>query len=167
MLLYNKSLDPTHAIFRHLTLILNLDVRHIEIERLRIYDFLLSNPYHIFKMKVKREFLKEKNQFKKFKNIYNNFDSYSLFQNMKPIQNVATSHLEKMSIMKHSKINSVYELNINNIGGLLSESINEEVNESIQFTLNFIKNILNHMELLGPKGLKASSRLLEYRYDKI
>jgi hypothetical protein len=98
MLLYNKALDINHTFLRLISLLIYTKPRTVEKDKLRIFDFLITNPAYITKISLKREHLKAKNAFKSYENSYQSYDAIRLFENMKPIQEVVIHKLLEMGV---------------------------------------------------------------------
>ncbi|RQO67132.1 hypothetical protein DBR44_17755 [Aquitalea sp. FJL05] len=167
MLLYNKALDPYHTLFRLLNVLNGTSKGKIEHDRLRIYDFLLAFPVHVSRITLPRELQKQKNPFKKFKNSYNVFDAYFLFESMKSIQNSVIDNLIISKILQKIPNSSSYVILKENYSPELFALTEIEVRQEIKDVIAFINNVLADQELYGQNGLKASSHLMEYKYDSI
>ncbi|TKB07879.1 ABC-three component system middle component 5 [Desulforhopalus sp. IMCC35007] len=167
MLLYNKALDPNHALLRTSTILTALKRDKIEEDRLRIFDFLLANPFHISTMKLGSGLMKQRNEFKIYKNRYNTYDPFILFELMKPIQQAVFCSLVQMNCLIPLENTSHYKVNINKLPPELSTIISSETNSMPKDAISFIREHLTHFDLLGPSGLKFASTLMEYRYDAV
>jgi hypothetical protein len=137
----------------------------IEVERLRIFDFIVSNPVHICKMSLGADLVKERNKFKDYNNRYQNFDPRSLFESMKPIQEAVIANLKELGAL--IEIEGSFRLKIST--DLIPEKLialsKSEENSISKHALDFIKTHLLDYDLIGDKGLKSASNLMEYRYD--
>lgn len=164
MLLYNKAFDPIHTLLR-LAAICDFSVSdETEVERLQIFNFLLAFPAHIADMPLSRDVLQEKNKFKKYKSPYNNFEPYTLFNRMNPVffaslqmaESIGFMHLDRSSVVRFSK-------------GEIPEALKRIVcgdNSSIsREALSFEAKYLMQMPILGKAGLKAASKLMDFKYD--
>lgn len=167
MLLYNKAHDPYHTLFRLLNVIIRSTEREMEHDRLRVYDFLVAFPVHISKLSLSKELQKEKTPFKQFANPYNNFDPYFLFSSMKPIQDAVIFSLSKAKILQQQNQNQQYSIHKENFTDELAELTKQEITSPTEEAIKFINDFLSSYELYGPKGLKAVSHLMEFRYDAI
>ena len=89
MLLYNKAVDVNHTILRISALTLELNGMEVERDRVRILDFIVAIPVHISKLTLGQDMIQERNVFKAYKNNYQSYSDYNLFEMMKPIQDMA------------------------------------------------------------------------------
>lgn len=167
MLLYNKALDPYHTLLRFIVIITSVDKKVIEDERLRIFDFILANPSHIEKMSLGQELSQEKNIFKKYRSNYNHFDPIMLFESMRPIQQAVVSSLLEMTVLTNLEGTTRYQINLANLSEQLTEMAQDKHNSIPKDVVTFIKSYLVNFDLLGNKGLKGASKLMEYKYDLV
>ena len=167
MLLYNKALDPYHTLLRIISIIIFGHIKEIESERLRIFDFITANPSHIEKMTLGKNLVIERNAFGKYRSAYNNFDPQILFESMKPIQQAAVSCLIEMSVLSKLENTTRLHVNYSMIPTELTAIVGDSHNSIPKDVISFIKEHLISLELLGAKGLKKASKLMEYKYDVV
>ena len=165
MLLYNKALDPYHTLLRFIVVLTSIGNKTIEDERLRIFDFIMANPSHIEKMSLGQELLQEKNIFKKYRSVYNHFDPIMLFESMRPIQQAVVSSLLEMTVLTNLEGTTRYQINLANVSEGLAEIAQDDQNSIPRDVVAFINGHLVDFDLLGEKGLKGASKLMEFRYD--
>ncbi|NWL05919.1 ABC-three component system middle component 5 [Pseudomonas hunanensis] len=164
MLLYNKAFDPVHTLLR-LAAICNFSVSaEAEVERLQIFDFLLAFPAHIADMPLSRELLQEKNKFKKYKSPYNNFEPYTLFNRMSPIFFASLQMAESIGFMDFDG-ESIVKLNKSAIPEALKSIVTGDNGSISKEALSFEVTHLAKMPILGKAGLKAASKLMDFKYD--
>jgi hypothetical protein len=167
MLLYNKSLDPMHTLLRVSTIIFFLKKRSIEKDRLRLFDFILSNPSFIPQMSLGKDVQKEKNYFKIYENKYRVFDARNLFESMRPIQDAVFYNLVGMEVLEEIEYGAWFEMKPDILPGGLKEIIVSS-GGSVSFdVIDFLNTVLSEVEFLGAKGLKDRSGLMEHRYDAV
>jgi len=165
MLFYNKSLDVNHTLLRVSTIVMLLDTKTIELERLRIFDFIVSNPVHISQMSLGADLIKAKNTFRLYKNRYQNFDPKSLFESMRPIQETIFVTLKEMKVLTEIENSTRLVINSKSLPKeLISIALNDSNSISKQ-ALDFIAAHLIDYDLIGVRGLKSASKLMEYKYD--
>lgn len=165
MLFYNKSLDVNHTLLRVSSIVMQFDTKTIEVERLRIFDFIVSNPVHISQMSLGVDLIKERNKFRGYKNRYQKFDPKSLFETMRPIQEAVFATLKEFNVLIEIENSTRLRINSNALPEeLISIAQNNSNSISIQ-AIDFIKTHLIDYELIGGRGLKSASRLMEYKYD--
>ena len=161
MLLYNKVNDPYHTLLRMLNILYTIDDNTIELERLRIYDFLLAFPSHITSCRLPQNITSKKKYFKKYINDYNTFNPRISFARMKHIQDGVIIHLQKMLILKEIKNQNKFELNTEKIPMKLITDI-----KSIDSVLlELVCKDFSEISLFGKDGLKARLNIMEFKYD--
>ncbi|MEW3816910.1 ABC-three component system middle component 5 [Pseudomonas aeruginosa] len=164
MLLYNKAFDPIHTVLRLVTICQNSSINPVEVERLQIFNFLLAFPAHIADMPLPREMLQAKNKFKKYRSPYNNFEPYTLFNRINPTFFSALQIAENIGFMKTLQ-NGEIELHKELIPAELDAIINAESSSIPKEALAFEMEYLSNMPILGKAGLKAASKLMDFKYD--
>jgi hypothetical protein len=164
MLLYNKAFDPIHTILRIAAICKKYQHTEIELERLQIFNFLLSFPAHIADMPLARDLLQSKNKFKKYRSPYNNFEPYTLFNRINPIFFASLQMAENIGFIKIDDSGEI-KLHKELIPSPLSSIIDSENCSIPEEALNFEIEHLSKMPILGKSGLKAASKLMDYRYD--
>ena len=165
MLLYNKAIDLNHTLLRLVSILLEIDAKVVELDKIRIFDFVLANPFYISQMSLGQEFLKDKNKFKDYLNRYQSFEPRMLFESMRPIQDLAILQLVDMGAMQRVDDTTRFYLQPDNVPDeLASIALDKENSVSLQ-AIKFIGDVLFGLELTGPRGLKQASKLMEYRYD--
>lgn len=165
MLLYNKAVDVNHTLLRFAALILMLDVKVVELDRLRIYDFIVANPFHVSRLSLGQDLSKAKNAFRVYANRYQIYDPKGLFESMRPVQNIAILNLKEMGVLLEDEYSGRYLLQPDEIPDQLAEIAQDKENSVSLQALKFIDEHLTVMDLVGPNGLKRTSGLMEYRYD--
>lgn len=165
MLLYNKALDTNHTLLRIVSIILKLDVKVIEEDRIRIYDFIVTNPVHISTMPLGRDLVKNRNVFKCYENRYQKYDPIGLFRTMRPIQDAVFCSLKEMGVLKKQNHTDRYLVELGFIPEVLKDIALDKENSISSQAIDFICDHLVDLSLVGPKGLKCASMLMEYRYD--
>jgi len=165
MLLYNKAFDPCHTLLRYVSIIIAINKDVIEHDRLRIFDFITANPSHIYEMSLGQNLRSKKNPFKSYASSYNQYDPFILFESMRPIQQAAISSLVELSVLSCVENTTRYSINLSAIPVELNSIAKDKNNSIPRDAINFIKEQLIEFDLFGGRGLKAASKLMEYRYD--
>lgn len=165
MLLYNKALDVNHTLLRMAALIVLIGKKDVEQERLRILDFVLSNPVHISEMKLGKDLIKERNRFKEFENRYQKFDPRNLFDTMAPIQDAVFAKLIELKAIEQNEETNRFELNPKALPNELFKILDDDDSSISKKTISFLSEYLVELNLIGDNGLKRASQLMEYRYD--
>lgn len=164
MLLYNKAFDPIHTVLRLAAICKEHQKTEIELERLQIFNFLLSFPAHIADMPLARELLQSKNKFKKYRSVYNNFEPYTLFNRINPIFFASLQMAENIGFIKIQD-SGVITLHKDSIPNPLKKIIDSDSCSIPKEALNFEIEHLSEIPILGKSGLKAASKLMDYKYD--
>jgi hypothetical protein len=173
---YDAAYDPYHTAFRMLRLCLYQPEKKHPKAKLRILDFYLNFPFLLKKFlevdgyslpKGGRGQLK-KIDFDSITEPYSNLpDSTTIFRQMEIFQEAAMQTLCVRGFLDRQVFEAGEALAlIATIPGDLKEGAlkrNGEQESLMDFLLNFMADI----EMEGPKGLKARTKLMEYRYDAI
>lgn len=165
MLLYNKALDPNHTLLRMTALLISWKAESLESDALRLFDFLIANPAHIEKLSVPRDKFTDKNEFKSYKNRYQNFDPKSLFNAMKEIHFLAIERLVVLGVLKTGNNSSEYNVHLENIPEGLKVLAESKENSISSQAIDFIVENLTSISVTGSDGLKKITSLMDYRYD--
>ncbi|MEC5317686.1 ABC-three component system middle component 5 [Brenneria populi subsp. brevivirga] len=165
MLLYNKAFDINHTILRICSWLLNSSDSLISPEKIRIFDFLIAFPEYISKLSLGKELVKERNKFKKFSNPYNEFDAQSLFHQMEGIQKSAICSLLAASVLIEVS-NDLYEIKKDRLYeiGFVEINVFNSINNDV---IAFISDNLEALPVTGGAGIKATSKLMSFKYDRI
>lgn len=165
MLLYNKSLDVNHTLLRIASIIYFSEIDEFEEDKLRILDFIIAHPFYISQMSLEQNLLKIKNGFKKYKNRYSQYDARILFEAMKPMQIAAILSLCALGILERKNNSNRYKKNITRMPDALIKIIENKENSLPQEAIEFLSKHLIGLKLVGKKGLKDASKLMEHKYD--
>ncbi|MBP7359202.1 MAG: hypothetical protein KA955_07705 [Prevotella sp.] len=171
MITYNPAFDLYHCIYRMAHIIERLnDGECFEIDKVRIWDFYLLFPSKLYDLSLKKTEKEVREARKQLTIIKNNPYDYSgdnrkLFEWIKPFQISALNCLVSCGIInKEEYLNNRVCITSHQAltyfvdqAGLLSASENN--------TLSFMSIFSRHMPLLGANGLKARTKLLEFKYD--
>ncbi|WP_438712054.1 ABC-three component system middle component 5 [Aquimarina muelleri] len=162
MILYQPIFDPYHCSYRLLLLMNNLNGVEIEIDRLKIYDFIFLYPSFLHKMSLPQAFTYIRKTIKV--NEYNNINSEKIvFSQLNKMQNISLNELASTSLIDTDRLKEGYVKKSNlklpdSVLGLMVNQKAEKIN-----ILSFINNELNR---LGITELKKRTGLIEHRYDK-
>ncbi|SFX54799.1 ABC-three component system middle component 5 [Marinospirillum alkaliphilum] len=165
MLLYNKALDANHTLLRMTALLISWKEKSLDGDALRLFDFLIANPAHIQKLSVPRDELTDKNEFKNYKNRYQNFDPKSLFNAMKEIHCLAIERFVDLGVLQIDKNSSEYNVFIENIPEGLKSLAESKENSISSQTIDFIVDNLASISVTGSNGLKKITSLMDYKHD--
>lgn len=165
MLLYNKALDANHTLLRMTALLISWKAKSLDSDALRLFDFLIANPAHIQKLSVPRDKFAEKNEFKNYKNRYQNFDQKSLFNAMKEIHCLAIERFIDLGVLQTDNNSSDYNVLLENIPEGLKNLAESKENSISSQAIDFIVENLTSISVTGSDGLKKITSLMDYKYD--
>jgi hypothetical protein len=166
MLVYNPVFDAYHCVFRMLA-ILELS-ESIELDRLRILDFVLCFPSTVTTFKLAKDLGKVKAAAKALENPYREaMAADRVFLSLRPTQDGALGCLAAAGFVARSalSIGRVTRTAVSIPREIETRLVDLMKRESFYF--NAIALSLINMPLLGPGGLKDRSGLMEYRYDSV
>lgn len=171
MITYNPAFDLYHCIFRMAHIVQRLDDGEaFPIDKVRIWDFYLLFPSKLYDVHLKLNETQLREARKRYihptRNPYEyKGDNRKLFEWIKPFQVSALNCLVSCGIIDREKY-------LNDMVMIADhEKLNKFVEESGSFTagehnvLSFLGLLSRGMPLTGSYGLKARTRLLEYKYD--
>ncbi|WP_434503741.1 ABC-three component system middle component 5 [Prevotella sp.] len=171
MITYNPAFDLYHCIYRMAHIIERFnDGECFEIDKVRIWDFYLLFPSKLYNLSLKKTEKEVREARKQLAIIKNNPYDYSgdnrkLFEWIKPFQISALNCLVSCGIINKNEY-------LNNRVCIASrQALNDFVNQAGHFspsennTLSFMSIFSRHMSLSGIDGLKARTKLLEFKYD--
>lgn len=169
MIFYHPAFDSYHSAFRMLRILEVLELEDIEYEMLRIYDFYYLFPHLLSGMRLRREDMKWKKNFKSLENPYH-FTGLpkSVFERMELYQRLAVIILASNGYLHPFDYNSDIELK--RTSKILPDdylSIIKTINDSENGIFDFFRNVLANFQLLGPDGIKARCGLMEFKYDNV
>ena len=166
MLLYHPMYDLSHYIFRILQILVATKQQEIYVEQIRILDFYLLFPSQIRYMQVPISAVGLKRRLSTNPNPYDEIhDPILIFARMEPYQLLALKCLVSKDMITMDSIkNGKVVLQEENLPYELKKSV-ENKNEKEHELMEFLTETLLELEFFGDKGLKARTKLLEYRYD--
>ena len=165
MLVYNPAFDLYHTILRILKVESRLR-KELEIERVRIYDFLFLFPMEMKNIRFSKKELSLKYLIPKNDSPYSEIiDSGKLFKRMEPFQITAIKSIVSLGLFDKAAFEAGY---IKRMNPELPKDIAVLVNNidpQRKNALVIISQFLDKLELFGEDGLKSRTSLIEYRYD--
>jgi len=166
MLIYHPAFDIYNCIFRVLQLLSYTNDAEIEVDKLRIWDFYLTFPREVRKIKFPMELSALKKVFKeKEQNLYEDLiDPRRIMDRMKPYQLAALKALASYGFIdKDSLSKNVVKKTNKEIPLELKQQLSELSVEK----LNILKLItgFKDLPLYGDFGLKARTGLIDFKYD--
>jgi hypothetical protein len=172
MIVYNQALDMYHTIFRFLQFLNSFDAEtHIEVDRLRIWDFYLLFPNKIHTIHLKQDESDIRKLLKQFvkenKNPYEIVaEDRKVFEKIKPYQLAALNCIASYGIIDKSVLNQQRVLITNK--ELLNEFVNNfgKLPATEKNIISFMTSHFYQMSMFGKYGLKQRTNLMESKYDE-
>lgn len=168
MLVYHPAFDANHCAYRFLHILYCSKAEKIEWDKLRLADFYYLFP-HLLKLikPLPKAISKGRKYFVKIPDPYENVPNPKrLMFDLRDIQNSTIASLVAKNIVnKESFHKGEVSLVIESLPKALIESFDDNPISHEDWFKLFSKEI-PFIELLGSKGFKARSKLMEYRYDK-
>jgi hypothetical protein len=170
-LAYEPAFDPFHAAFRLFRLWPILTkYAPFHRDKLRILDFYLLFPFRIDEISLTQTHRSYRKLAKKyrFKKPYGEQpDARSLFDRMESMQiaaveTLASRHLVEPEALSHQMVVPTKTL----VPQPILDRVAEQ-NEREQDLLEFLRILASDYDLIGEKGLKKRTALMEYRYDAV
>lgn len=161
MIVYHPIFDPYHCSFRLLLILTKLNNPVIEIERLRIYDFILLYPAFLYKMTLPKGFTFIRKNI--MVNDYNNISSEKIvFARLCNMQDISMNALASTSLIDKNQLKE--GLAVRTDLSLPQEILDSVANQNLDRILivNFLRENLNKLSI---RELKERTNLIEYRYD--
>jgi hypothetical protein len=167
MIIYHPRNDLYHCMFRFMMIAKLQNLEKFEPIRLRIYDLFYLFPHFVSEIDFPRG--------KGIKSLKNKAEKlmppYEALPNKKRLfSEMGDYHIQALQILKAknlfqehngllnlgesyfmAKVQSLIEENLNQVPSILTDSL----------------EVLNSIEILGGKGLKKRTGLMEYRYDAV
>jgi len=166
LIVYHPAYDVSHCLYRMLLLLENIPCRDIEVERLQLLDFLLLFPSLLKNISFPSELKSARKALSSIQDQYENLPNPTrLMFELDNIQKESISSLiARGFINKDNVYNGVIsrtdiELPIELVSKMSGDSVVKEA----WFLL--LVNNLSILDFYGSKGLKARSKMMEYRYD--
>lgn len=166
MLFYHPAYDANHCIFRLLLIVESVRAEALNIDTLRIMDFIVLFPNILKNTSIPRGHGVNRGTFKNIKEPYEYFMSPSKI--MFELGNIQKACIK--SLVAKNIIDKAHYLdgNIKRTGVKLPQPIENIIVESAlqkEEWFIFLMNEFHKIPLDGENGLKKRTGLLEYRYD--
>lgn len=166
MLVYHPAFDLYNCVFRMLRLITFMKHEHVELDRLRIWDFYLTFPNEARKIKFPQELQELKKIFKQKEiNPYEDLiDPRRIIERMKSYQISALKCIASYGLIDSNDFSK-------NIIRRTEKEIPKEILDKFDRTTNEEDNILklvvgfSELPLFGQMGLKYRTGLIDFKYD--
>ena len=141
----------------------NLNKTEIEIDKLKIYDFILLYPSFLHKMSLPQAYTHIRRSIKI--NEYNNTNAEKIvFAQLNKIQNVSLNELASTSVIESKRLKNGY---VKRTELLLPDNILKSITNQSGEKMKILEFIKNELDNIPVSSLKERSGLIEYRYDKV
>jgi len=167
---YQPALDPFHAMYRYLRIMLAINATSLPVDHARILDFYLLFPFRLTAVRLKTQHRK----FRTLADAYSETRPYGdqppdaqLFVRMKPMQIAALETLAGKGFVNADALrDGMVMRGEHTLPPTLAERV-KKANSSQQDLMQAILALSSEYPLLGKDGLKDRTGLLEYRYDAV
>jgi hypothetical protein len=165
MLTYHPAFDFYHSAYRIL-LLLNKTTRNaVEVDRMRIWDFYFVFPKAIKDVVMPRDLWS-------FKNIPDDGNPYEeivdpqrIFSRMEPYQASAFRYLAAYGLIDSDRLaENEIKRSAKRIPAALLTNM-RELDPQQEHVIKLISGPFSGLPLYGPSGLKARTKLLDFKYD--
>ncbi len=166
MIIYHPLFDVYHGVFRILQILEAIPRNKIDFERLKIIDFYMLFPSLLKEVSFPMEIVNLKKKFKKFYNTYESIeDPYRLFIQLESFQNSSIGLLIALDFIKSDDFNNgIITRTLKQLPRPLTLEI-QNANKENNDVVSFLTGPFVEIELYGDRGLKARTKLMEYKYD--
>lgn len=166
MLAYHPAFDIYHCSYRVLCILEFIPAQTIEIDRLRIWDFYFTFPNETHRISFPQNLWNLRSLTSTTANPYEEVsDPLMVFERMRPFQLTAFKYLSGHGFFERPEKDGE---KLTRTEMPLPEDLVPEIDtfsRSQQYVLRLISSPLNDLSLYGPSGLKARTKLIDYRYD--
>ncbi len=166
MLIYHPAYDLYHCAFRFLRLLEKLPKLPHEVDKLRILDFYLLFPSLLKKVSLPRNAMIFRKILNSFSDKYEEItDPHKLFSQLDPFQIASLRYLSSGHVIEaeHLSRGKVSRTD-RGLPTPLLDAINRANSEDSEL-LDFLIGPFFDLEFYGSAGLKARTKLMEFRYD--
>lgn len=163
MLVYHPAFDIYHGVFRALLLLENVPNKSMPVDALRIVDLYFLFPYLLADFEFPRGVGRRGRQLAGAKSRFNTLPSPKIFvSQMQGLHMLIAAALAGRGLIQEEamKRGTVERTDAVLPGELLGQATPEDIELAAYLGSN-----LATIPLLGKDGLKARSRLMEFRYD--
>lgn len=165
MLIYNPTYDIYHGVFRILRILEILEIKPYRIEFIRIADFYFLFPHLFSDIRMPNKFRKLKSQTANLKTNYNEVPNHKgLLRELLKCQLMAIKSIAGAGLIDKEKFQKgVVVRTSKQLPEKLIELI--KLDKEYRSYINDVILALSELTLQGPDGLKARTKLMEFRYD--
>ena len=165
MLIYHPAFDAYHAAFRFLLLLQATSKNEMKFARLRILDFYLLFPSELTEMTLPKDLVSHRKHWKSSTNKYNDIiDPRRIFNELEPFQVSGLQLAIASGFVVFNKSRDHVSLSSRSLPTSLSSQLDKSTRSQADL-LEFLTKSFSSIDLYGRDGLKARTRLFEYRYD--
>lgn len=166
MLVYHPSLDPSHGMFRMLTLVDASPDKMLHFDTFRILDFYYLFPHLLVPVRLPPKLLARKRKLASYASRYSRVPAPKIFvQQLRPLQELVARSLAAKGLLDPAELESG-KLSRTEVAvpGQIVELLQART-ASEKELVELLASEVSQVPLLGSDGLKARTGLLEYRYD--
>lgn len=164
MLAYHPAFDIYHCCYRILLCTDYSELPSMEIDRIRIWDFYFTFPHQTNRISFPRDLEDLRPKLDFTKNPYENVqDPLMVFERMRPFQITAIKFLFGHGFFERTEDDSIIRSSRQTPSLLVPELTT--LSFAHQYVLQLVSSAYNRLPLYGPSGLKARTKLIDYRYD--
>ena len=166
MLTYHPALDPFHAAFRAVRLLSYRPDVALHRDELRLFDFYLLFPSTLADMMLPRDLASHRSAFRARTNRYwFSGEPLLVFNKIAAIQQQGLALLRGAAYVEAAEnAQDYFRITLTALRSPLLPSA-QQANARDENVVAFLLTGLHSLSPFGPKGLKARSGLMEYRYD--
>ena len=165
MLTYHPAFDFYHCAYRSLLLLTKTSRNAVEVDRMRIWDFYFVFPTAVKEVVMPRDLWS-------FKDIPDDANPYEeivdpqrIFTRMQPYQASAFRYLAAYGLIDSDKLSeNEIKRTAKRIPVALLTNM-RELDQQQEHIVKLISGPFSGFNLYGPGGLKARTKLLDFRYD--
>ena len=166
MIVYHPAFDFYHGAFRMLLLLHRMKRESIEVEALRIWDFYFVFPSEVKNLSFPNEFAALRRVFKEKPNPYEDVvNPLRIFDRMRTFQLAALRYLSAHGFIDTAALQAN---RVKRTTKPIPDALLDRMDDLPTSQDNVVKLIVSpfvDLQLLGKKGLKDRSGLIEHRYD--
>ena len=166
MLSYHGAFDLNHSIYRMLRLVEHHPEKSLAWDTFRILDYYCLFPHELKQLSWPRSVQRFKSRFLYEETKYNKISNRRhLFHQLELIENVAARSLAAKGFIDADALQLAVLARTDKPLPTDLEPVVQRNDDAEDALVTFLAQNLSQIPLLGEKGLKARSGLLEYRYD--
>lgn len=166
MIIYHPAYDLYHCTFRFLRLLEKLPKLPHELDKLRILDFYLQFPSLLKRVSLPKNAMIFRKILKSFSDTYEEIaDPHKLLSQLEPFQIASLRYLSSGNVIEAEHLSKgKVSRTERGLPTPLLDAIKKANYEDSEL-LDFLIGPFFDLEFYGSAGLKARTKLMEFRYD--